>query len=946
MLRLFDYPQWCASPDTAAQRLPVTVPAAVIIVLATHGEWMDRETLGALLWPELQPVEARHHLRVSLHRARAMLGGWGQAEQMQAETHRVRLQLPSDVQHLRDALAQPGPGAASSLATLQPTHWLGGWRLPRYTAVERWLDTQAQRLQREWRQALSVADASAPSSTPLTTSTLQAPPGRASEHQQLLHNTAPAVLMLGEPGMGKSTLLRAAFPGVPCLQGHEGLHVMPYRPLADALRQHLGALTRALRDPTSALRPYRLDLARLLPELAPDEPLPALDALTAKARLAEALARAFEALTPLLCVDDLQWCDPATLDWLVLLAHRGHLRWRAAARQHELRPETQATLDALQASGRLQPLQLLPLSREQLGAVCRQTGPSTLAPSTLDALHAASGGNPFWLAELLAADVNDTAAPEHWPERVSALLQRRLHSLPALALEALHAAAVFVHPVPASALHRVCLPNAADDEAATGWPAALASTVLAGLLQQHGGLYSCRHDLIRHAVLQLDAEPATAGRPAQRHRAAALWLGGQDNADALAVAAHWRAADEPQTALAWLHRGATQLKARGNFEQARALWREVAESSLDAAQSLRARLELAACDLLEDLPRGLASLHTVQHQLAAVADAEQQREIEGRVLSALVDNRVFAGDIAQAARHAQRLRELLPLLQTETRIEALEVLIELAMREPDIDAAWACLAQVRQLAPQRPQLLSFEGQIHWFSGHVRAARDALARMLERYPEHCQGITIENDLAVMQHALGELAEAEALARRSLHSWQGVAHTETLSLLVLGSVLTSAGRHDEAAQALARALVLAQEQSSPRFVAEARVRQARLWLQTGELAQARAALAEAATFLHTSPEPLRVSQYLLTAVLVALAVAAAVDPQWLPRLRTLAQRSGHPLVHARLAWAEAELALAAGSAAAALSHARAMVAVAETAGLAELQAEGHRLCRRLG
>ena len=46
----------------------------------------------------------------------------------------------------------------------------------------------------------------------------------------------------------------------------------------------------------------RATFARVLPELAPDEPLPPLDALTAQTRLVEALARAFEALTSVLLV--------------------------------------------------------------------------------------------------------------------------------------------------------------------------------------------------------------------------------------------------------------------------------------------------------------------------------------------------------------------------------------------------------------------------------------------------------------------------------------------------------------------------------------------------------------------------------------------------------------------------------------------------------------------
>ena len=97
----------------------------------------------------------------------------------------------------------------------------------------------------------------------------------------------------------------------------------------------------------------------------------------------------------------------------------------------------------------------------------------------------------------------------------------------------------------------------------------------------------------------------------------------------------------------------------------------------------------------------------MQAQLGAVADPDQHRQIEGRLLSALVDNRVFAGDIAAARTAGLRLRVLLPVLPTQERIEATEALIELAMREPDIPGAWGLLAQLRAAAPQRPTLLSF-----------------------------------------------------------------------------------------------------------------------------------------------------------------------------------------------------------------------------------------------
>jgi tetratricopeptide (TPR) repeat protein len=938
MLYLLTSPAW-APAGQPARPLPLTLPAALLVVLASHAAWVSREQLAAVFWPAVAPPDALHHLRVNLHRARALLLTWGVADALQAERTRVQLALPSDLAQLRAAQRSDQAGL---LSRLSPAQWLRGWRLPGNEGFAQWCDDTAGQLQADWLAADQRRQAAPGAASAFTLEPAAAPPGREAELHRLLASPAPALLLLGEPGAGKTTLLRAAYPLAPCLRGLEGLHAMSYRPLLDSLREQLPVLRRALREPSHPLRPYRLDLARVLPELAPDEPLPPLDALTAQTRLVEALARAFEALTPVLLVDDLQWCDSATVEWLLMLAHAGRLRWRAAARRHEISPALARALQSLRDAVRLEELDVPPLNRAALAQACSRLWPQqAFGEARLDRLQLLSGGNAFLVGELVAAGLtgDEEGTSLTVAERAGQLVRARLQALPADARRAVEAAAIFVQRVPAQALrHLAGLPggggHGGDARDASGasdaggasdpgeggaghdpaWRAACRRASAAGLLDEDRAGLACRHDLIRQAVTAAMA-PA---RRAALHRHAALWLATGADADALTIARHWQAAGEPQTALAWRHRGAEQLKARGRFDEARVLWREVADDSLDATQALRARLELAACDLFEDLERGETALDAVRAQLGAVADPAQRDQIEGRVLAALVDNRVFAGDIARARQHAARLRRLLPALPVPDRVDALEVLIELAMREPDIAAAWVWLAQLRELAPRRPTLLSFEGQIHWFGGQVQAAHDVLARLLERHPDYCRGITIENDLAVMLQALGRIDEAEALARRSLQSWAGVAHTEALSLLVLGLVLTSAGRHAEADAALQRALALAREQASPGFEAEALVRQARLWLQGGRVAAARQALARAALLLASSPEPLRVSQLVrqphrhqrvrLARVHNALAAACGDWPAAAAAASEMAERARRagllePLAEARLLQARA-------------------------------------------
>jgi tetratricopeptide (TPR) repeat protein len=985
MLRLLHTPCW--ELPTGRLPVPATLPGALLLVLAAQdsgrGGWIEREALVERFWPEQPATEGQRNLRANLHRLRVLLAHGGSEGALLAERTRLRLSVPTDLAELARAVAQAD---AAGLLAHAPRQWLQGFRLPGFAGFRAWADETGAQWQRQWlaaceralqrppgdepsgfraallqawHEAGGVAEAAYPARAARADHAAgsahgaepsQPLPGRHDEQARLQAQTAAVVVVLGDPGIGKTSLLAHTWPAAPLLKGREGLAGVPFAPVLEWLRLRPQPLEAALRVPQAPLAAYRLDLARLLPEIAPDEPLPPLDAQTAKARLLEALARLFETQGPVLLVDDLQWLDAATLEWLVLLAHHGRLRWRGSARRHELAGTAQQALDSLQAARLLQFQSLEGLSDGALAEACRARWPQRdWSDALLQQMQRASAGNPFVLGELLAQGADAALARGEsvvLPQRVLALVDQRLRQQTAAVRAVLHASAVLSGPATADTLAALC-EGLSEAEVAEGCDDAVA----AGLLAESGLTLQCRHDLIRTAVL-------SGLGPARRrwlHRRAALHLGADRDADPLIVSGHWELAHELQTALAWMHRGGAQQKARGRFDDARALWQRVADESLDATQALRARLALAECDLFHDLARGRASLQAVLDEATAVADDVQRRQIEGQTLAGLIDNAVFSGDLPRATALAPRLRERLPQLPPAERVHACEVLIELAMRQPDIEAARALLAQVQRLAPGHPSTLSFEAQIHWFAGDVRAARDAFEALLAGHPDFCQGLTIENDLAVMLHALGELARAEAMARRSLHGWRGVPHTETLSLLVLGSVLTSAGRLAEAQEALDQALRLGREQGSRLFEAEGLVRRGRLWLAGGQVGQAKADLDAAEVLLYDSTEPLRLSAHMLARVLVD--TAGHADPQaadrrrlddLIDRVRRVSLHSTHPLLHARLAQVDALLALADSDAARAGAAAARQAEIARRAGLLEplcdallLQARAARL-----
>ncbi len=964
MLQLLGVPTWRMSDglSPSGSALPASLPACLLIYLACQGRWLDRDHLATLFWPERSHEEARHNLRVNLHRVRQLLIEWGLGAALQSERSRIRLEIPTDVAALRAAV---GSADGSALAQLAPEPWLSGFRIAGFASFFEWAQQFAQQLGSEWRSAAEQVLATTACATtpppwrdalhkqlqtlarsptavgPDTESdakpdhpvqALNALVGRNAPLQSLRQTQYRAVVLTGEAGMGKTALLLAAFGQAPMLHGREGLTQIPYRPVVEYLQANMPALRARLRDSEDDLGAYRMDLARLLPQLAPKEPLPPLDMHTAKARLLEALARVFEAWSPWLLVDDLQWCDAATLEFLTLLTHRGAVRWRAGARAYELTQPQRDWLANLERSGHLHLLVLQGLAPHAVEQLCQQLRPDQIwQPAQVQRLLAQSDGNPFALHELLKSDRHTGSKSDPSSDRRSApvpvrdMLQRRLQAMAAEARALVEAAAVLVRPMPLGVLAQVA------DVDAGAQLGAMRLALQSDLLREDGLGLQCRHDLVRHAVMaSLGPTHAQA-----LHRKAALALAARAEGDAepLAVAGHWSAAQEPQTALAWMFRGAEQLKRRGRFDEARQLWKRVADESLDATQTLQARLALAECELLTDLAGGRRALEMILEQAPAVAEVLQREHIEAQALSGLVDNMVFSGDMAAARGCAQRLRPLLPKLRTEDRIHATEVLIELAMREPDIAGAWSLLDQVRRLAPNRPSTLSFEAQIHWFSGNVLAARDAFESLLADHADYCSGLTIENDLAVMCHALGDLGRAETMARRSLVSWAGVAHTEALSFLVLGAVLTSAGRHAQAFEVLDQAEQLGVDQGSRLFVAEAQVRRAKLRVQCGQYAAALDDLDSANITLHDSTDPLRVSQYAVTRLVCQIAMGQEPERALVQRVQALVPCSSHPLLLARLARMEAALALTDGNLAGLAQAGQRQADIARAAGLME-------------
>lgn len=135
---------------TARHDLPPSAPAALLVVLGAHGDWVAREKLTTLFWPDAAESDAQHHLRVTLHRARQLARGWGLHERLLADRRRLRLDLPCDVPAFRHAVAASDWAHA---LVLHRAPLCNAFSLRGFAAFDDWLSLERESLQAAWRSA-------------------------------------------------------------------------------------------------------------------------------------------------------------------------------------------------------------------------------------------------------------------------------------------------------------------------------------------------------------------------------------------------------------------------------------------------------------------------------------------------------------------------------------------------------------------------------------------------------------------------------------------------------------------------------------------------------------------------------------------------------------------------------------------------------------------------
>jgi DNA-binding CsgD family transcriptional regulator/tetratricopeptide (TPR) repeat protein len=474
--------------------------------------------------------------------------------------------------------------------------------------------------------------------------------------EQVRAGESSALVLTGEPGIGKTALLAAARASADdflCLgcRGAETEAGLAHAGLLELLTplRHL-----VEEVPTGQAAALGVALGWTAPGPRPDRFLVAAGTLSL-------LAAAAAARPVLVLVDDLPWLDQESADALVFAARRLHadrVGFVMTAR------------DDASASRFLRGLSVLPVGGLADDEAAELVGDRLAAP-VVARLNALTHGSPLALVE-----VADRLTPA---QRMGAA--PLLDPLPAGDLLAtVHDAAVAALPAPVS---EALLLLALDPAAATSADGdALDEAVGAGILVAGEGGHDFRHPLLRSAVLRLASTPEI--RDAHRRLADLCAPGSAQQVRHLAAAA-----TSPDPGLAGsLVAVAEAARSRSGHAEASADLERSARLTPDQGLA-RDRLALAARDafLAGDLTRARSLVDRV---LGGPAPPGTR----GRALLVLGDVEQYAGSVPRAADH---LAEASALLTGGELVDALTERTLTAFRLGDVAVVTECAARLGAL---------------------------------------------------------------------------------------------------------------------------------------------------------------------------------------------------------------------------------------------------------
>jgi tetratricopeptide (TPR) repeat protein len=582
---------------------------------------------------------------------------------------------------------------------------------------------------------------------------------------RLTAGSGHVVLLEGEPGIGKSRLMRelAQYSGSRGLRTlstncYEIERAMPYQPVIGLVTQ---ALELASVQMLRKLAPVSLaEIAALVPAVAERIPVPSLSGdfpEARQARLFQAMVQLFEALAAgrqlVVMIDDIQWADDASAQFIHYFARQAASRpllLVCAYRDEELDAQDQLAR-LVESVRRENHARHVPLARLQVAdaeaLLERLDDPKLRLPGLAARLHRETDGNPFFLTSMLDSLTHgetsaDLSGELPLPDALRASVRARLAHVPPQARAALDVAAVLGRRFDFETLLAV------TREPEDSLLPALESLMKRRLLREESdeGFYDFSHDKVREVVYR----EIVGARRVALHRAVAEAL--------------------EQRAESRLPEGDARLAE--HYERGH-IWRKALQYVLLAAE--RSQKLFAMRDALHWLDRavGLAESHPDAIEAQAVVDLYGQRGAA----------RALAGQTGGAVADIHRVID--DARARGDRAKARDALIQLGMtyrRADDYAQATQCLrealAESRAMNDERhaADTLYHLGTVMWSDGRNREA----IGFHQEAVETCERLGLADLVAVQAyHGRGEahydnLEPAAAIAcyERSIELARGI------------------------------------------------------------------------------------------------------------------------------------------------------------------------------
>ena len=393
------------------------------------------------------------------------------------------------------------------------------------------------------------------------------------------------VVLSGEAGIGKTRLAEelvawAGRQGMTTASAHcyaaEGR--LAYAPVAawfrvDAIQAGLSTLDDV----------WLTEVARLVPDLLtqrPDLPHPApmtegwqrqhFFVALARAMLGAGTSRSSYGQPLLLLLDDLQWCDNETLEWVHYLLRfepGTHLHLIGTVRAEEALPEHPLVsfLGTLQREGLVTEIALGPLNTDETTSLAEHVAGHKLNPALVSGLYHETEGNPLFVVEMVRAKTLEDqredqrvvkeppplliGAASTLPPTVQTVLAARLAQLSPLARELASVAAVIGRAFPFAVLAH------ASGESEEALVRGLDELWQRRIVRELGGeAYDFSHDKLREEAYA--ALSSVRKRFLHRRVAEALEEVYKDDLDAVSsqIAAHYEHAGLPERAIPYYRR--------------------------------------------------------------------------------------------------------------------------------------------------------------------------------------------------------------------------------------------------------------------------------------------------------------------------------------------------------------------------------------------------------